>query len=163
MKRIETEASIIRMLASFKAEIDTAGTMERRDVFLVAEDLLIPLFKVVFGFTHLRNLNQDKVNYPGIDLGDEEKGVAIQVTATKTSDKIKHTLRQFVKYSLFEKYQKLIVYILTEKQQSYSGAGYEEIIGERFSFDKDRDIWDYQTIIKRIANLDGDQLERAVL
>lgn len=64
--------------------------------------------------------------------------VAFQITSTSNSEKIKKTLRKFVEYKLYEKYDSLIIYILTEKQQSYSGKGYEELIQNKFAFDKDK-------------------------
>ncbi len=101
--------------------------MTRTDINKVAETLLIPLFSEVYGYTHLQNLNYTEgSNYPGIDLGDETARVAFQITSTSNSEKIKKTLRKFVEYKLYEKYDSLIIYILTEKQQSYSGKGYLE-------------------------------------
>lgn len=135
--------------------------MTRTDINKVAETLLIPLFSEVYSYTHLQNLNDTEgSNYPGIDLGDERARVAFQITSTSNSEKIKNTLRKFVKYKLYEKYDRLIIYILTEKQQSYSGSGYDEIIQNNFTFDKDKDIWDYRDLLKAVANLQIDQVCR---
>ncbi|MEQ9371652.1 MAG: SMEK domain-containing protein [Coleofasciculus chthonoplastes F3-SA18-01] len=135
--------------------------MTRTDINKVAETLLIPLFSEVYGYTNLQNLNDTEgSNYPGIDLGDERARVAFQITSTSNSEKIKKTLRKFVEYKLYEKYDRLIIYILTEKQQSYSGNGYEEIIQNKFAFDKDKNIWDYRDILKAVANLQVNQVRR---
>jgi hypothetical protein len=93
-------------------------------------------------------------------LGDETARVAFQITSTSNSEKIKDTLRKFVRYKLYKKYDRLIIYILTEKQQSYSGKGYEEIIQNKFAFDKDKNIWDYRDILKAVANLQVNQVRR---
>ncbi|HEY9904641.1 MAG TPA: SMEK domain-containing protein, partial [Candidatus Sericytochromatia bacterium] len=117
--------------------------MDRTDANKVAETIVIPLFAEVYGYRHLKNLNYTKgSNYFAIDLGDERARVAFQITSTSGSEKIKKTLRKFVERELYEKYDKLIIYILTEKQDSYSGKGYEEIIQGKFVFDKDKDIRD---------------------
>ncbi|MEQ9356827.1 SMEK domain-containing protein [Coleofasciculus chthonoplastes] len=148
-------------MSSFVTQVKGATAMTRTDINKVAETLLIPLFSEVYGYTDLQNMNDTEgSNYPGIDLGDERARVAFQITSTSNSEKIKKTLRKFVEYKLYEKYDRLIIYILTEKQQSYSGSGYDEIIQNKFTFDKDKDIWDYRDILKAVANLQVNQVRR---
>jgi hypothetical protein len=134
--------------------------MGKTDINKVSETILIPLFTEVYGYRELKNLNRESLNYPGIDLGDETARVAFQITSTSDSEKVKHTLRKFTEYKLYEKYDKLIIYILTKKQKSYSGSGYEEIIQDKFTFDKDKDIWDYRDILREIANFQIDKARR---
>ncbi|MEQ9238893.1 MAG: SMEK domain-containing protein [Coleofasciculus sp. E2-BRE-01] len=148
-------------MSSFVTQVKGATAMTRTDINKVAETLLIPLFSEVYGYTDLQNLNDTEgSNYPGIDLGDERARVAFQITSTSNSEKIKKTLRKFVEYKFYEKYDRLIIYILTEKQQSYFGRGYEEIIQNKFTFDKGKDIWDYRDILKAVANLQVNQVRR---
>ena len=45
-----------------------------------------------------------------------------------------------MKYGLYQKYDRLIIYILKEKQTSSSGSRYEAITQNLFSFDKEQDI-----------------------
>jgi hypothetical protein len=40
----------------------------------------------------LVNLNENRSNAPGLDLGDEANGIAFQVTAERTSAKVNETL-----------------------------------------------------------------------
>jgi len=148
-------------MSAFVTQVKGATSMGRTDINKVAESVLIPLFKEVYTYTNLQNLNDvEKNNYPAIDLGDETARVAIQITSTTDSEKIKDTLRGFVEYKLYEKYDNLIVYILTEKQKSYSGRGYQSIIQGRFAFDKNKDIRDYQDFLRKIATLQVDRLRR---
>jgi len=111
--------------------------MSRTDINKDAETILIPLFKEIHGYTDLININyaEDDNNYPGIDLGDETARVTFQVTATRTLTKVQHTLRQFVKYEQYKKYDRLIIYILTEKQISYSDTEIKQIIQDKFNFE----------------------------
>lgn len=160
MKRVRTEDKIRELMARFVAEISAATAMRRFDPNRIAENMLVPLLKVVFGYQNLRNLNkEEREDYPGIDLADDEASVAFQITSSKGSDKIKYTLEQFVKHEHYRKYQELKIYILTKKQDSYSGSGYDKIINGRFSFNKDKDIWDYTTIMSRIGYLEDEELE----
>lgn len=158
VRRIGVENRIRELLARFASEAKLSSAMGRYDPHRISEDLLVPLFRAVFGYKNLRNLNQEGQNFPGVDLADDEAGVAIQVSASPGSDKIKHTLQQFVKHELYQSYNQLKVYVLTEKQRSYSGSQYQEIVGGRFSFDKDEDIWDFTTVGARLTGLDDRQL-----
>ena len=70
--------------------------MKRTDINKVSETVLIPLLSEVYNFKNLKNLNSMNANYPGVDLGDEKSRIAIQVTSTPDSTKIKHTLVKFI-------------------------------------------------------------------
>ena len=148
-------------MAVFVAQVKGATAMGKTDLNKVSETILIPLFSEIYGYNNLKNLNDtEKANYPGIDLGDEIARVAFQITSTSNSEKIKKTLRQFVEYELYKRYDKLIIYILGEKQQSYSGSGYEEIIKGKFTFNQDKDIWDYRDILKEVSSFQIDKARR---
>ncbi|MBD2680601.1 MULTISPECIES: SMEK domain-containing protein [Nostoc] len=154
MNLLDSENRINELMSRFIAQIKHSNAMSRTDINKIAETILIPLFAKVYGYEHLNNLNYtEENNYPGIDLGDETARVAFQVTSTSNNQKIKDTLEKFVKNKFYEKYDKLIIYILTEKQGHYTGSGHEEIIQGRFHFDKDKDIRDSQDILKEVANL----------
>jgi hypothetical protein len=143
----------------FVTQVKLAG--ERIDINLVSETILIPLFVEVYGYEALENLNRTEgENYPGIDLGDKVARVAVQVTAKANSEKVKDTLRTFVKYRLYDQYDRLIIYILTEKQQSYSGKGYQEITRGKFVFDKDTDILDASDVLRQINGFQIDKARR---
>ena len=148
------QTKIAELVARFVTEIKGETAMSRTDPNRVAESVLVPLFRIVYGYQRLRNLNHtDRVNFPGIDLADDTAGVAFQVTATSTSSKIKETLRTFSEAKFYERYSHLIVYILTERQQSYSGRGFEKYIDGRFTFDKTEDIRDYRHLLRAVERL----------
>jgi hypothetical protein len=148
-------------MSRFVAQVKGATAIGRTDINRVSEQILIPLFSEIYGYTDLRNLNYtDSANYPGIDLGDESAEVAFQITSTASSEKVKDTLKKFVEYGLYRTYRHLIIYILTEKQRSYSGRGYKEIIKERFSFDKSIDIQDYRDVLRKISSLPIEKTRR---
>jgi len=148
-------------MSRFVAQIEGATAMSRTDINRVAQTILIPLLAEVYGYTELKNLDSPEYpNYPAIDLGDETARVAFQVTSTSDSDKVKHTLEKFVENKFYENYDRLIIYILKKKQNSYSGSGYEEIIQDKFTFDKDKDIWDYRDILTEVANFQIDKARR---
>lgn len=148
-------------MSRFVAQIEGATAMSRTDINKVAQTILIPLLAEVYGYTELKNLDSPEYpNYPAIDLGDETARVSFQVTSTSDNDKVKHTLEKFVDNKFYENYDRLIIYILKKKQKSYSGSGYEEIIQGKFTFDKDKDIWDYRDILREVANFQIDKARR---
>ncbi|OCQ96782.1 hypothetical protein BCD64_14320 [Nostoc sp. MBR 210] len=155
----KSQNRIRELMLRFRDWIKTGIAMDKTDSNKVAETIFIPLFSEIYGYKHLENLNYTKrKNYKGIDLGDETARVAFQITSTSNNKKIKDTLNKFVEDELYKRYDKLIIYILTEKQDNYTGSGHQEIIQGKFNFDKDKDIRDYRDILKEVANF---QIEKA--
>ena len=60
----------------------------------------------------LENLNHVEKNFPGIDLGDWERGIGVQVTVEKTSSKINNTIAKIVKNEVYNKFPHLKILIL---------------------------------------------------
>ena len=82
------QARIGELIARFVTEIKGGTAMSRTDLNRVAESVLVPLFRAVYGYESLRNLNHtERMNFPGIDLADDTAKVAFQVTATSTRSK----------------------------------------------------------------------------
>ena len=154
----KTQDRINELMSRFVAQIKGATATSRTDINRISEDVLIRLFSEIYGHTELKNLNVEDTNTPAIDLGDKETRTAYQITSTPTSQKVKKTLEKFVAHRRYEKYDHLIIYILTEKQNTYRGKGFDEIIQGKFSFDKDKDIRDYRDLLKEIS---GFPLEKA--
>ena len=148
-------------MSVFVTRIKGSTSMGRTDLNKVAENILIPLLSEVYNYTNLNNLNvTEKDNYPAIDLGDEVARVAIQVTSTSDSKKIKETLRKFVEHKLYEKFDRLVIYILSERQNKYSSRSYHNIVKSKFDFDINRDVIDYQNLLNKISNFQVDKLDR---
>ncbi|MBO1048119.1 MAG: ATP-binding protein [Dolichospermum sp. DEX182a] len=162
MNLLKSQNRIVELMERFVNQVKKFTVISRTDINKVAETIIIPLFAEIYAYKNLENLNYTKrTNYEGIDLGDETARVAFQITSTSGSEKIKDTLEKFVdeKYKLYEKYDRLIIYILTEKKKN-QGSGHKEIIQGKFQFDKDKDIIDYQDLLKEISNLQIDKVRK---
>jgi hypothetical protein len=154
MRLQQTQERILELLTIFVTKIKGAKAMGRTDINHVSEIVMVPLLSRIFGYKKLKCLNYTEYfNYPGVDLGDNEAKIDIQVTASTDSEKIKDTLEKFSRHELYKKYTHLQVYILTEKQKSYSGKGYEELIDGKFQFDKGLDILDFRDLLQRVNTL----------
>src|SRR5271165_915517 len=113
--------------------------MDRTDINRVAQNVLVPILAEIYDYSDLRNLDIGSTgNFPGIDLADDTARVTIQVTATPGLEKVKHTLEQFLldreefDPPLVKRYDRVIVYILTERQKTYSQTSIDEILAGRF-------------------------------
>jgi len=147
-------------MSRFVSQIEMEAAMSRTGLNKAAETILIPLLNEVYGWS-LKNINyaEENNNYPSIDLADEVARISVQVTATPNLEKVKHTLEQFTKHNQYLKYDRLIIYVLKKKQDSYSKTATQGIIQNKFRFDSQKDIWDYRDIIKEISNF---QIDRAL-
>lgn len=140
--------------ALFVKNIEAAGAMSLFDTHRVAEKIILPLFREIMGWPHLRNLNAEVENHPAIDLGDSAERVGIQVSATNDLDKVKTTLDTFFRHKLDAQYDRVIVYVLTHKQNSYKQKAIDKVVAGRMQFDASKDVLDFTDLLKEMANLE---------
>ena len=143
---------ISELLSRFVAQVVSQNAMGSLDINKIAENVLIPVFSEVYDLKHLVNLNDEAVNFEGIDLGDRTARAAFQITSTTDNKKVKKTLRSFVEKKYYEDFSNLVIYDITTRQNSFTGSGWNEIIGGKFAFDKNH-IRDYRDLSKTIEKL----------
>ena len=161
MNRADSLRRIQRLMAVFVENIKASAAMGHTDINLVAEDILVPLLRIVLDYPNLKNLNaEEKKNFPGVDLGDFQKRVAIQVTSTSTTKKVEDSLKTFVGHGLDAHFSHLRFYIITERQGRYKGEGWADIIDGKFIFNKEKDILDSLDILGRISHLEDEEVHR---
>lgn len=93
--------------------VEIAGQNNLSSSHVVAETTLAGLLNRVYGW-ELVNANAIRQNCPGIDLIDEERSIAVQVTATRTAEKVRHTLEEVGRSGVV--YKRLIVLLITNAQ-----------------------------------------------
>lgn len=150
------------LLAQFVTRVKGSTAMGHTDINVISEGFLVELFKEVFQLAQLRNLNRERKNFPGLDLADDTAGIGFQVTATPDLAKIKESLQTIVGAGLQEKYPRIRVYVITEKQASYSQAAIDAVTQGRLSFDASTDVLDYRDVLRECSSLQLDRLERVV-
>ncbi len=111
--------------------------------------MLIPILNYVYGF-NLKNANLEERNYSAIDLIDKENRVAIQVTSTANSEKVKHTLRKYKQHKAKDEFDTLLIYIITKKQKSYSAEKFVEIVNDEFDFNPEEHIRDFENLLAEV-------------
>jgi len=163
LKHLEVINQFREELAELSQELEISVAMGHFDINKICEDVFCGLFREIYGFNELRNLNADeKKNFPGIDLADDSARVAIQVTSEKTLEKIKDSLHKVIEHNLHSKYDRFIVYILTRKQGSYSQSSINKVSNKKIEFDASTDILDFTDLATKAANTKPQNLKRAV-
>lgn len=162
MKILDLQNEFRELVARLRHEIEAASAMGQFDAHKVSENLMCGLLRELCGWSGLRNLNTEQANFPGIDLADDTHRVAIQVTATADIGKVKHTLEQFVGHELHQRYDRLIVYVLTAKQGSYSQTAIESACAGKHQFSASTDVWDYKELCSKAADAEPQKLQAAL-
>ena len=163
MRQQELLNELRDLLGQFAYQVEAGSAMQLYDVNKIAEDLILGLMKQLCDFSNLRNLNvEEKKNFPGIDLADDQARVAVQVTSTASLEKIKDTIKTFHSHGLNQKYDRLIIYILTRKQSSYSQAAVDKIYNGELSFSVATDVMDFRDLAGKSVSASPKQLGAAV-
>jgi len=111
----------------------------------------------VFNFIYERNYenaNFYSENAPCIDLIDKNSKRAIQITTTRSKEKIEKTLKIF-KDEYYSDYTVEIYYLLDKAGPS---AGTEEYFKDNYGVDISGILFDYTDIVKDINNLGSERL-----
>lgn len=145
---------VIDELSAIAAQVSMRNTLGMTDLSIFAENFFRDLLNAVHDIL-LVNLNKDRSNAPGLDLGDEACGLAIQVTSTMTAQKVNETLASILPVHQ-AKYKRFVVLIIGKKQGSYA---IDKEAAKRLGFSKKTDIWDTETIARDIVALEITRLE----
>ncbi|MDO5516195.1 MAG: SMEK domain-containing protein [Clostridium sp.] len=145
---------IIHNLALLSKEVELRGAINLYDINIIAEYFYADLLNLIYGYK-LKNVNIIDKNAAAIDLADEENRIAIQVTSDNTSTKIKHTISEFIEHHKYERYNRLIILILTSKKGYTSQFETEG----KISFNKEEDIIDIADLTQVLRDKDANVLQ----
>jgi len=148
------------LLGRFAHEVKVSNAMGLFDINTVAEDFLIPVLKIAFDCPDLRNQNRIQMNFPAVDLGCKISRTSIQITSDPSSSKVLETLQKFESHNLSGDFDSLYVYVITERQNSYTSQKLTEAAnGLSIAFDPSRNILDFRDLAKKLGELTNEQLE----
>ncbi|MBK8762368.1 MAG: SMEK domain-containing protein [Sulfuritalea sp.] len=162
MKQLDLLNEFREQVAQLRYQVEAASAMGHYDTHKVAENVMCGLLRELCDWPSLRNLNPEQTNFPGIDLADDNARIAVQVTATADIAKVKHTLEKFVSHGLEKRYDRLIIYVLSTKQGSYSQSAIDVASGGKFQLSNSEDIWDYQELCSKAADASPQKLQAAL-
>ena len=160
MNRLEYLHKSSALFSRLVHEVKIANAMGHFDINTVSEDFLVPILSKVFACPDLKNQNRINMNFPAVDLGCETSRTSIQITSDPSSAKINETLRKFRSHDLQRDFDRLLIYVITEKQGSYRSKSLENEI-ERFpiDFDASRNIIDYRNVAAKLNELSLDIIQ----
>ena len=148
------------LLGRFAYEVKVANAMGLFDINTVAEDFLIPIFAIAFNCPDLCNQNRIQMNFPAVDLGCETSRTSIQITSDSSSSKMRETLEKFESHGLGSDFDSLYVYVITERQKSYTSPKLTEAANNlSIEFAPSSDILDFHDLAKKLGELTDEQLE----
>jgi hypothetical protein len=140
---------IVETLNILRQELISLDGLKLYDGNIHAENFICTLLNMCYDY-ELINLNEEKSNFPGLDLGDKNLGIGVQITSTKTSLKVNNTLEKCCNHECYKTFPKIKIFILTEKQNKYSVTyNYEGMM----EFDVEKDILDFDSLYIKIMYL----------
>lgn len=145
--------NVAESLTLLSKQVELLNAVNLYDINIIAEDFFTGLLNLIFDYK-LKNANVVEKNAQAIDLIDEENKISIQVTSDNSNTKIKHTIHEYIDNKSYEKYDRLIVLILTRKKK-YSRPF---DTNNTFVFDKESDILDVKDLIKSIRGLEVEKI-----
>ena len=154
IKKQERYKDIISYFERIEGEIRKQNRRGLRDINVALEDLMCDLLNLTYDY-ELENLNREKMNYPGIDLGDRYNRVAVQITSESDREKIEKTIAMFDKLGYRQEYDRHIIMILGKKK-NYK----KEFRAKTFSFSADKDIVDMDQLLRDIDTCNTSKVER---
>lgn len=141
-------------LALLSKQVEIFNCVSFYDINIVSEDFYALLVNKIFGY-ELRNLNTYQKNAPAIDLVDDTRKLAFQVTSDNGSEKIKKTIGKFIEFDQYTKYDELYILLLVKKKKYTAQFDTQGL----FVFNKDIHIIDYTDLMKELASKDTKTLD----
>lgn len=122
----------------------------------VLENILLPVLAKTYGLPHLHNANVGGANVPYVDMVDDRKKFAFQVTTERHASKITDTLTGFVASKTFRKYKTLRFFIFAPKAVAFTTASrkkWDRLCKGNFKFTPASDIIEFTDLYRDITNL----------
>ena len=143
-------------------ELERCATFSNKagyfDINKDAEEFYRGLLNLFFGW-NLKNLNTEKdPNYEGVDLGDIEMRIAVQVTSENDSDKVHDSIKKFKNKSLREGYNELYV-LMFKGKGNFPKVTFAKTVGEAFVFNKPKHIIDHSDLCAKLKDAEFDYLK----
>ncbi len=149
---------IINCLNDLERHAMLSNKAGRFDLNKDAEEFYRGLLNRFFGW-NLKNLNTEKdPNYEGADLGDIEKGVAVQVTSEKTSEKVHRSVKGFRNRSLKKGYKELYI-LMFQGKSDFPRADFAKTVDGTFTFDKSKHIIDHSDLLAKLKDAEFEYLK----
>ena len=154
-KKAELIDNITERLSIFFYSIECNNTINRLQQNIDSEDLMCGLLNLINDWS-LINLNGEEQNFAGIDLGDYQNRVCVQVTSDKSREKVESTIKTFENKCYDKKFDRLIfAYLKMQKTKFAKGFSTKKL-----SFDASKDTFDLKDLVNAISKLEEEKIEK---
>jgi hypothetical protein len=154
LKREDALKTITERISLLATLCELRGVIHLLDGNTISHEFFCRLLNEIFDLK-LLVLDRTQANFWAIDLGDETNKRSFQITADKSSRKVREALEMYAKHDLAKTYGHMQVIVIGKKQASYQGVK----IPDGLSFVPDGDIIDTKGLIKIIDALSTEKLE----
>ena len=142
------------LLARFQEEVKIDNSNGELSINIHAENVLLKVLNVAYEL-NLYNVNYEEgKTFPAIDLRDEDRRTAFQISSTGTVNKIVHTLQECIKNGMDEQFDHLYFYFLKGMEKTVRTDSLR-IIKEKGRFDiKNIHFLDHATFYQYLNQID---------
>lgn len=149
---------IIKCLVDLERQTIFFNKAGRFDLNKDAEEFYRGLLNLFFGW-NLKHLNTEKdPNYEGADLGDIQKGIAVQITSENDAGKVHRSIKGFKNRSLKEGYNELYIFMF-KGRGDFPRADFAKTVGNAFIFDKSKHIMDHSDLFAKLKDSEFDYVK----
>ncbi|MEY0252857.1 SMEK domain-containing protein [Morganella morganii] len=143
---------IIDQLEAVSLQAKTRNSLGLTDLSVFCENYIKDILNIVLDLK-LENLNSLTSNFKGIDLGDEKKSIAFQITTTNTKAKIESTLSKITK-EINTKYKEINIFIIGSKIK------HKNVNKNNIEFSLNKNLLDIKWLQREIINLDVRKIKK---
>lgn len=157
MERQNLINDVTSYFSRLKSSVKISNSNGLTDINSHLEDFFCRILNKILDL-NLVNLNVIKLNFPSVDLGDEEKQISVQVTSECTNKKIKETIKKFDEHGLSDKFKALKIIIISDKKPAkinISGP-----IG--VSFESANDVLCLSDLVRIIRSLEPEKINEVL-
>jgi len=152
-----TTNKLLMLMSIWRVYTEHCTTLSLNDINNLNEDILAKLLNVAYDW-NLKNLNEEKKNFPAIDLGDKSKQIGVSVTATRSAEYVHNKIETNIKNEVYKKFPHHYFYITTSPV-NYSATF--DTMG-LYDFDKATHVMDSFTLTERFKGLPEQKQKEAI-
>ncbi|MCW3793786.1 SMEK domain-containing protein [Paenibacillus sp. LS1] len=156
LKREALTRRVLSCIGWLKNYVELNNVNNLTDINKYCEDFLVPILNRTYGL-RLVNLNQIKVNFPAVDLGDYDSRICYQVSSTVDVKKIEETLNTYDINGLYSSFDEIYLFMLGTRKKYRKELQYDT-----FPFDYKRNIKDFTDLSRDILSKEIDELKEIV-
>lgn len=101
---------IKEQLTYIKTKVDIDNQLSLYDINILSEYVFMNILNDVYDL-NLKNQNSSQVNFPAVDLVDEQNKMAFQVTSTIEAKKVRETIEKIKKLDIYAEYKLKFFYL----------------------------------------------------